>query len=24
LSSLIGRELPQYFKLAADTGLKLD
>jgi tripartite-type tricarboxylate transporter receptor subunit TctC len=24
LSSLISRELPQYFKLAADTGLKLD
>jgi tripartite-type tricarboxylate transporter receptor subunit TctC len=24
LTSLIGRELPQYFKLAADTGLKLD
>lgn len=24
LNTLIGRELPQYFKLAADTGLKLD
>jgi tripartite-type tricarboxylate transporter receptor subunit TctC len=24
LNSLVGRELPQYFKLAADTGLKLD
>ena len=24
LSAVVGRELPQYLKLAADTGLKLD
>ncbi|MCE2878872.1 MAG: hypothetical protein LW719_05490 [Comamonadaceae bacterium] len=24
LTSVVGRELPQYLKLAADTGLKLD